>query len=207
VSQQLLGHVGRALEHGLLFRAQRGAVVDFFQCFGRQGEGRELRQHGRDLELPALRQLQLVGERADVLLDALRAPERHRIAERHHLGQHLDAAVQGLLEQRLLRQCQAMQLDGGLDGFEQLGGRTRLDQEAKHGALVDGGDRGVDLGVAREQDARGVRKSRPGFGQQLRAVHAGHAHVRNQHRGGRLARQELERGRAAGGRLHVVAPA
>ena len=72
--------------------------------------------------------------------------------------------------------------DPSIDGDLQLVGRAGLGQKAENLRFIDGGDRGIATRLAGEQNASGFRVELQHLLQKLRAVHAGHAHVRDHYR-------------------------
>jgi len=71
--------------------------------------------------------------------------------------------------------------------------RTRLLEEAEDPALVDRGEDRLDIGLAGEHHAGGLRRERLRTSQQLRAPHARHAHVGDDHLKGPGVREPRER--------------
>ena len=71
-------------------------------------------------------------------------------------------------------------------------------------ALVDGVEDGLDIGIARQQQAYGAGPALAHLGQELRAIHVRHAHVGDD-QVHRLALEQGQARRAAVGRQHAVA--
>jgi hypothetical protein len=115
--------------------------------------------------------------------------------------------VQRLLEQDALGGDQLVLLDCGSERSQQHGRRTGLGQKAKDLPVVDGGDGGVDLGLAGQQNPHRLRCHGTRLGQERGSVHARHAHVGHDHGPLRVALQQLEGLRAAERCLDLVAPA
>jgi len=97
--------------------------------------------------------------------------------------QGLDAAHQGFLENGSLGANQAVLYDTRLDRGAQLIRGTRFGQVAEDLRRVDCGNGGVPSRLAGQQDAGGIRIHRQHMMKESRAIHAGHAHVRDHHGG------------------------
>ena len=137
-------------------------------------------------------------------------PGCDRVLERgRRLVRAFDEARQRGVTRRLVDDCrpgpvEVMLLDGGRQAFMQHLRRTGLRQEAEDLAAVHRRDSGIDVRLPGQQDADGVPRRRSRAGQEGRAIHHGHPHVAH-HRGERALRlQQLQPGRAVGGRDDVV---
>ena len=98
----------------------------------------------------------------------------------------------------------ALQAEGFGDMLAQLMVFPGLGEELEDGALVDGVRDGLQLGIARQHDAYGLRTQQLGLAQEVGAQHAGHALVRHDHVD-RMAGQHVQPFLAAVGRQDMVA--
>ena len=72
-----------------------------------------------------------------------------------------------------------MLIEAEVDGVNQVVFSARLGEKAEDIALVDGGHGGVEIGVTGEQHSHGVGGFLAYFGEEFGAIHAWHAHVRD----------------------------
>ena len=93
--------------------------------------------------------------------------------------------------------------DGLLEDADELGGIDRFDQVAID-AVLDGLDRGLDVGTAGDEDHREIGVARADVAEEGDAVHVGHRDVGDDALEA-LGREPLDRGAAVGARLDVEA--
>ena len=117
------------------------------------------------------------------------------------IGRSPTARLDVALEQGV-RAAQPLALPGLLDREQHLGGLEGLGQVVE-GAALEGLDREVAGAVGGHQQDGSAGQAADQLGQQLEAVHAGHAHVAEHDVHGRL--EAGEGGRRVGGRHHLVA--
>ena len=190
-------------QHPLIGR-QTLPVVQFFHQFDRQRDITDLREHGSCLELPKIGVAQRRGQVGGQSLHSSGAAEGNRIRNGEYVDQGLDAADQCFLQQHLLGNHQSVMCHACFDRTAQLVRRARLGQEAEDLSFVDRRDRGITPGLAGEQNARRVRIQLFDVLQQGRAIHARHAHVRDDHGGRALVLEHLQRTVPAGGGEDLV---
>jgi len=147
------------------------------------------------------------------LLGARTLAEQRRSRDRQRLRERFEAAVHRLLDEHALGQHLAVLVGRGGARKVELVGVAWLGEEPEDlavvdgaRAVVDGARRGRGVGIPGEQHAHRQRRDAPGLAQEARAVHAGHAHVRDHDRiAVPVPLELLQRVRAAGGDPHVEA--
>ena len=197
VPEQRLRHLGRTVRQRALIARQTLAVEQFLDQFHRQRDVADLREHGRRLELPEALRADRGRDLHRQALDPVGAAEGDGIGDGEHVDQRLDAADQRFLQQHLLRHHEPVVRNPRLDGRTQRIRRTGLGQKSEYLAVVDRRDCRLAARLAGQQDARHVGNRFPDPLQQGRAVHDGHAHVADDHRGSRHLLQHVERDLAA----------
>ena len=202
------GQLGHPIDHPLLARCEGRAAVQLLGRLGGQRDRAEMDEQRRDLDLPRVLHADRGGQPRDVFAHARAPAERRRGGEREHIRERLDAALERLVEELLLRGPQSVLFDGGAACRQQLVRRTRLGEKAEHVTHVDGGDRRLDVGVPGEQDARRVRREQPRLAEKRIAGHPGHPHVGDDRGEPARVRSEVLKGVVRpDGRRHVVVPA
>ena len=136
----------------------------------------------------------------DVLPDAERRAERHRIDETEHLGQYSNGAAERLLQQFPFRCHETVLLQRRRDRFDDGRRWAGLRQKPKDMTLIDGFDCSSDRAVACQHHPDGVWKLFANFGKEVDAIHPGHVHVGHDH-SEFLGAHQVQRFRTAGSRV------
>ena len=173
------------------------AEVELLGGLWRERDATELREHRRDLDVPAIRNLEGVAQLDHVSVDLSRAAEGHRVRQRQHVRQRLHAARVFSRSSRSaeIRRCCS---EAASTAARSRLGRAWLGQEPGDLPIVHLGRGELDVRVAGEEHADRVRRRLANPGEKLGAVHLGHSHV-GQDDGEPAARDVLE-SEGAGGR-------
>jgi hypothetical protein len=146
-----------------------------------QGDEPDHGEHGRVLGLPGARVAQAFAEPADERQNARHPAENLGLDQGDEVAEHGHAAGEGLFQQLALGGHQVVVAEGVVehlfDGFRRAG----LGEQAEDVALVHGLDGDLQVRVAGQEHAHGVRAAVADDAQHVHAVHAGHVVVANDH--------------------------
>ena len=152
---------------------------------------------------PGVVQVESAGDWGNGVPQELGAAEGLRVDGRKDVGEELDAAAQGFVEQLFFSGDELVLGEGVVQsgGEEVLG--AGFSEETEDVAFINHADSGFKVGVAGEHDADGVGGALAEGGQELDAIHAGHLAVGDNDGIGAVLREPGQGGFAAIGGFEI----